>query len=206
MAFSLMTLPVLLNCEGQKAHFSGSLHASILLLILGICCDSHCFSLVVQRVKRLPAVRETRVQPLGWEDALGKEMATHSSILAWRIPWTEEPGRLQSTGSQRVGHDRATSLSLSLFLLPHSTLKKKKKTNLPYFSFLFLPYSHCFYFSLYLFLSLRSGINFLMSRGFHKKKKKRFFVVVFVWDGFWSGCLFGFLPWCLWDHSSQTRD
>jgi len=48
---------------------------------------------------------ETWVQSLGWEDPLEKEMATHSSILAWRIPWTEEPGGLQSTGSQRVGHD-----------------------------------------------------------------------------------------------------
>ena len=49
--------------------------------------------------------RETRVRYLGWEDPLEKEMATHSSILAWKIPWTEEPDRLHSTGSQRVGHD-----------------------------------------------------------------------------------------------------
>ena len=56
-------------------------------------------------VKRLPAVQETRVRSLGWEDALEKEMATHSSTLAWKIPWTEEPDRLQSMGSQRVGHD-----------------------------------------------------------------------------------------------------
>ena len=56
-------------------------------------------------VKRLPAVRETQVQSLGWEDALEKEMATHSSTLAWKIPWTEEPGGLQSMGSQRVAHD-----------------------------------------------------------------------------------------------------
>ena len=62
-------------------------------------------SLVAQRVKRLPAMQETRVRSLGREDPLEKEMATHSSILAWRIPWTEEPGGLQSTGSQRVGHD-----------------------------------------------------------------------------------------------------
>ena len=55
-------------------------------------------SLVAQRVKYLPAMQETQVQSLGREDALEKEMATHSSILAWRIPWTEEPGRLQSTG------------------------------------------------------------------------------------------------------------
>ena len=60
---------------------------------------------VAQMVKRLPAMRETRVQSLGWEDPLEKEMAAHSSILAWKIPWMEEPGRLQSMGSQRVGHD-----------------------------------------------------------------------------------------------------
>ena len=62
-------------------------------------------SLVAQRLKHLPAMRETWVQSLGWEDSLEKEMATHSSILAWRIPRTEEPGGLQSTGSQRVRHD-----------------------------------------------------------------------------------------------------
>ena len=62
-------------------------------------------SLVAQRLKRLPPMRETRVQFLGQEDSLEKEMVTHSSILAWRIPWKEKPGRLQSMGSQRVGHD-----------------------------------------------------------------------------------------------------
>ena len=62
-------------------------------------------SLVSQRVKYLPAMWETQVQSLGGEDPLEKEMATHSSPLAWRIPWTEEPGRLQSTGSQRLEHD-----------------------------------------------------------------------------------------------------
>ena len=71
-------------------------------------------------VKRLPPMRETRVQSLGWEDPLETEMATHSSVLAWRIPWTEEPGRLQSTGLQRVGHDWATSLSLSFTFFPAS--------------------------------------------------------------------------------------
>ena len=62
-------------------------------------------SLVAQMVKDLPAVRETQLQSLSWEDPLEKEMATHSSFLAWKIPWTEEPGWLQSMGSQRVGHD-----------------------------------------------------------------------------------------------------
>ena len=62
-------------------------------------------SLVAQMVKRLSAVQETRVRSLVWEDLLEKEMAAHSSILAWKIPWTVEPGRLLSMGSQRVGHD-----------------------------------------------------------------------------------------------------
>ena len=60
---------------------------------------------MAQKFKRLPAMRETWVQSLGQEDPLEKEMPTHSSILAWKIPWTEEPGGLQSTGLQRVGHD-----------------------------------------------------------------------------------------------------
>ena len=62
-------------------------------------------SLMSQRVKNLPEMQETQVQPLGQEDPREKKMATHSSILAWRIPWTEEPGGLQSMGSQRVQHD-----------------------------------------------------------------------------------------------------
>ena len=60
---------------------------------------------MAQRLKRLPAMRETPVQPMVREDPLEKEMATHSSILAWRIPWRKEPGRLQSMGLQRVGHN-----------------------------------------------------------------------------------------------------
>ena len=62
-------------------------------------------SLVSQMVKRLPARWETQVRSLDREDSLEKEMATYSSTLAWKIPWTEEPGRLQAMGSQRVGHD-----------------------------------------------------------------------------------------------------
>ena len=61
--------------------------------------------LVAQLVKNLPAVQETRVRSLGREDSLEKEMATHPSTLAWKMPWTEEPGRLQSMGPQRVRHD-----------------------------------------------------------------------------------------------------
>ena len=62
-------------------------------------------------------MRKNQVRPLGWEDPLEKEMATHSSILVWKIPRTEEPGRLQTIGLQRIRHDWATSLSLSLSIL-----------------------------------------------------------------------------------------
>ena len=60
---------------------------------------------MAQMEKNLPAMQETQIQSLGWEDALEKGMATHSSILAWKIPWIEEPGKLQSMGLQKVGHD-----------------------------------------------------------------------------------------------------
>ena len=65
-------------------------------------------SLVARLVKNLPTMQETQVRSLGGENPLEKEMATHSSTLAWKIPWTEKPGRLRSMGSQRVGHDLAT--------------------------------------------------------------------------------------------------
>ena len=81
-------------------------------------------------VKRLPTMWETRIQSLAWEDLLEQEMATHSSILAWRIPWTEKPDRLQSMGSQRVGYGWATSLSFTFIQLwyypPVLTLKELK--------------------------------------------------------------------------------
>ena len=102
----------------------GWMFLGIYLLHLGYLVCWHCCnnlyssndraSLVAQQLKHLPGMRETRVQSLGWEDPLEKEMATHSSTLAWRIPWMEEPGRLQSMGLQRVRHDWATSFSLSL--------------------------------------------------------------------------------------------
>ena len=72
-------------------------------------------SLVTQMVKNLPALQETSVQPLGQEDPLEKEMATHSSILAWRIPWTEEPGRLQSIGGKVSDTTERLTLSLHFF-------------------------------------------------------------------------------------------
>ena len=72
--------------------------------------------LVAQTVKHLPTMQDTQVRSLGQEDLLEKEMATHSSTLAWKIPWTQEPGGLQSIGSQRVRHDWATSMSMSQYL------------------------------------------------------------------------------------------
>ena len=73
---------------------------SVRLLAFGIGASHSRASFVAELVKDLPAMQETWVQSLGWEDLLEKEVAAHSSILAWRIPWTKEPGRLQSTGSQ----------------------------------------------------------------------------------------------------------
>ena len=84
-------------------------------------------SQMAQRVKRLPAMQETQVRSLGQEDSLEKGMATHYNILAWRIPQTQEPGGLQSTGSQRVGDNRATNTSIfTSFILVSSLLKSKE--------------------------------------------------------------------------------
>ena len=80
-------------------------------------------------VKRLPTMQEIRVQSLGREDVLEKEMATHSSILAWKTPWMEEPGRLQSMGSQRVGYDWATSLSHIYLGFPGGSDSKESAWN-----------------------------------------------------------------------------
>ena len=93
---------------------------------------SHLFSLVAQMVKNLPEMHETQVWSLGREVPLEKGMATHSSIPAWRIPWTEEPGELQSTGWQRVGHDWVTNTSTFSSLYTHSstTIKSKLKGTL----------------------------------------------------------------------------
>ena len=96
--FSAFLLP-LLRCSElrEPTRVTGTVH-----FIKGF--HSLWASLVAQMIKRLPTMQETRVRSLGRED-LEKEMATHSSIHAWKIPWTEEPGGLQTMGSQRVGHD-----------------------------------------------------------------------------------------------------
>ena len=95
-----------LNCVGSLTH---GLFKKINTVLYN--WQRHSTSLVAQTVKHLPTMQETRVQSLGQKDLLEKEMATHSKILAWKIPWMEDPGRLQSMGSQRVGHNWATSLS-----------------------------------------------------------------------------------------------
>ena len=99
---------------------------SLLLKIDFQCCVNFCCmakwfgytdraSLVAQIVKNMPSIQEIWVQSLGWEDPLEKEMATHSSSLAWRVLWTEEPGRLQSTGLQRVVDDWVTNTFIILW-------------------------------------------------------------------------------------------
>ena len=80
-------------------------NTEIVLLQINLSFEIYVTSLVDQTVKHLPTMQETWVRFLGPEDPLEKEMATHSSTLAWKIPWTEEPGRLKSTGSQRVKHN-----------------------------------------------------------------------------------------------------
>ena len=91
--------------QASEADMAGMLHLSNWELKTQFNnYDKFRVSLVAQMVKSLPAMQETWVQSLGWEDHLEKEMATHSSTLACKIPWTEEPGRLQSMGLQRVGH------------------------------------------------------------------------------------------------------
>ena len=102
-----------ISCKIGICHLSvNTMHTDLLLY-----ANFLPTSLVAQTVKRLPTMRETWVQFLGREDLLEKAMAPHSSILAWKIPWMVEPGRLQSMGLQRVGQDWATSLSFFHFLL-----------------------------------------------------------------------------------------
>ena len=98
-------------------------------------------------VKHLPTIRETRVWSLDQEDPLEKEMATHSSTLSWKIPWTEEPGRLQSMGSKRVGHDWETSLFTFTMLTTVSIYEHRLCFHL--FRSSLISFSTVFYFSEY---------------------------------------------------------
>ena len=91
-------------CMAESLHYS---HETMTTLLVKT-------SLVAQTVKRLPTMQESRVQSLGWEDPLKKKMAAHSSSPAWKIPWMEEPVRLQSTVSQRVRHDGSVQFSRSV--------------------------------------------------------------------------------------------
>ena len=91
------------SCELFDIHDG----TSVLPRVFVFCCPFKWASLVTQTLKNLPAMQKTQVQSLGWEDLLEKGMATQSSILAWRILWTEETGEQQSMESQRVGHDQA---------------------------------------------------------------------------------------------------
>ena len=97
------------NCSSSKSNSSDqyleNILGCVLFLILRVSYIYTGTSLVTQMVKRLPTMQETRIQSLGWEYPLEKEMATHSSILTWKVPWRVEHSRLQSMRSQRVGHD-----------------------------------------------------------------------------------------------------
>ena len=108
---------------------------------------------MAQRLKHLPPTQETRVRSLGREDPLEKEMVTHSSILAWRIPWTEMPGSLQSTGSQKVGHDWTTSLHFHFQNFIYTRL-----CNLRIEIVLFLPLQSVYF--LFFFLPVSLNITF----------------------------------------------
>ena len=109
--------------ESYKSKAVGKLFffSALLLCIFDYNHETFRASLVAQRVKHLPAMRETWVWSLGWEDPLEKEMATHSSFFAWRIPWTEKPGCLQSTGSQ--SRTRLSDFTHSWNLFAHCVKK-----------------------------------------------------------------------------------
>ena len=115
-----------------KRDINSSIHTGKVILFWGkeqnktkpgtVVASGNCDS----DVKCLPTMQETQVWSLGWDDPLEKEMATHSSILAWRIPWTEEPGGLQSMGLQRVGHDWVTNIHTHTYTQPIYGAKVRK--------------------------------------------------------------------------------
>ena len=102
-----------LHCSAQNSNSWGE-PSPVGLDLMPTWWPENLWRMVAQRVKSLPTIRETQLWSLSREDPLEKAMATHSSVLAWKIPWTEEPGRLQSMGPQRVWHDWATSLHFTL--------------------------------------------------------------------------------------------
>ena len=117
LSLHLRFLDLIISVKSLLPHnitFSGSRDQKV-----GIFGNHYLYEILGGSViKNPPAVQEMQVRSLGWKDPLEEERATHSSILAWEIPWTEEPGRLQPTGSQTVGHDLSTKLLL-LFTLQH---------------------------------------------------------------------------------------
>ena len=120
-------------------------------------------------VKHLPTMRETQVRSLCWEDPLEKEMTTHSSTLAWKIPWTEEHGRLQSMGSQRVGHNWVTSLHFTnvsfTFFIPRRLRYFSKFVNQWVTLFTFVTFVLCslFYGLTVVLTDLCAGSNFVLA-------------------------------------------
>ena len=130
-------LPSHITCSHNLSFFDLTNFFNATMYYLScVRCYTNCFTCIIsfnsltiylvifpvaQTVKNLPAMQETRGQSLGWEDPLEKGMAIHSSILAWRIPWTEEPGWPQSMGSQRVGHDWATNTTIATTNIPSET-------------------------------------------------------------------------------------
>ena len=110
--------------HSRHLHFSQVISAVGILKLVALCGPIPSASLVTQMVMNPPTMQETWVGSLGWKDPLEKGMATHSSTLAWRISWTEEPGRLQSMELQRVGHDWVkNSMTLQEFYLGDTALK-----------------------------------------------------------------------------------
>ena len=112
---SIMWMPYHKWSQKKSSHLF--LPNMLLLLFFFFFFQSY-WAAVTQTVNNLPAMQETWVWSLGWEDPLEKEMAIHSSILAWKIPWTEEPGGLQSVGSPRVGHWMTNTFTFSPFIQP----------------------------------------------------------------------------------------
>ena len=118
-------------------------------------------SLVAQMVKNLPAVQETQVHSLGWEDPLEKEMATQSSVLPWEIPWMEEPGRLQPRGLQTIGHNWVTNIHMHTHTHQNHTRPEHLEARVPLYYLLSTP-ELAFHGSFYDHLSINLSWRIIM--------------------------------------------
>ena len=150
------------------------------LFHLQIYCLHLGTSLVAQMVKHLSTMRETRVQSLGWEDPLEKEMAIHSSTIAWKIPWTEEPGRLQSTGSQswtRLGDFTSDREKANCRTLAESIC----------FLFLYAPWAKLV--CMFSRLEKTKGVIYFLTYEKHVNLKFQFFINVSFWNAVFKYCL-----------------